>query len=143
MRIILIIFAFISIQSVGQNKSYLELRQEYKNYCEEELIDTITQHGYVNFKIDKDLNLTPKDTIWEEAYCPDYYESTTMLTNYEYALFADSLYSTHSLYYGRKYSEPSDGNFQIKITRDKYCKVKRKKQSTYDFWNWVEKEYLQ
>lgn len=146
MKLTILIFLFVSIQSIGQNKSYLELRQEYKDYCNEYLVDTIIQKGKVEYEIGDKLQLIPKDTVWQPVLCPDYYEESKGIFNCissDYVIFADSLTFTGTLIdYNKDYSEPSIETFQTKITRKKYCKVKRRIEGLEDFWFWVEKEYL-
>lgn len=162
-NLILIIIVLISTQVVGQQNtvvdhfpstlasintdqpepSYLDLRREYKEYCNKIVIDTVILNGTVKYEIGDGLKLIPKDTVWEQVYCRDYinnnYESSFgYLTVSDYC----TLTSVIDTINWAGYSEPSKETFTTKITRKKYCKVKQERESQEGFWEWVNKNYL-
>ena len=122
------------------NKSYLELRQEYRDYCNQITIDTVIQLGEVKYKISDDLRPTLIDTVWSEVECRKYlnscYDDLSVIGAYLRKCYSDTIFS---LGYS---SKPSKEIFSTQITRQKYCKVKQERETQEGFWDWVNKTYL-
>lgn len=132
--------------------SYLWLREKYKQHCDSIVIDTLEETGIVHYQMHQqngELKLIPLDTVWEEKECREYLiptdpifwwnsdtgVSVNMVDDYNMALSASGVIRT------RVYSTPIQ-YFTTEIKRFKYCKIKYKKGSQEDFWNWVDRNYL-
>ncbi len=143
--IILVLVLICSLQGFGQNRSYLDLRKEYRDYCNEITIDTLTQNGVVNYEIGDGLKLIPKDTVWNSISCPEYKDDKYYFRIGYGGISLSNLFICDSIYtrnYISDYSEPSVQSFQTKISRSKYCKVKQEPETQEGFWDWVNKNYL-
>lgn len=148
-NLLLLIMLMVSIITSGQEPSYLELRKEYREYCNQIVIDTVLQTGIVKYEIGDGLKLIPKDTVWNKAYCDDYvndnYYSGNIWSGNRMLLSSGVSYNLCSSIDSIAWidhSEPSVETFTTKITRDKYCKVKQERETQEGFWEWINKNYL-
>lgn len=133
------------------DKSYLELRREYKAYCDSIVIDTLVEDGKINYDVklvDGKAELTPIDTIWYVRVCEGYKNiSKFVWTDNElgWTTTTGTVLTTtgNNLNYVTltDYSE-IETKFYVKITREKYCKCKNQPATYSDFFEWVDKNYL-
>jgi len=116
---------------------------QYISDCNQLVSDTVKQNGTVNVKykpviVNGEIShyiLSPIDTVWNKVECNDY----------KYDYYQGSLISSGSLYYvnnatnyastGISYTKIEQVNNKINITRNKVCKIKKRKASFEDFWN--------
>lgn len=147
MRKLLLLFVtvIISLNVMSQKKeTVFEVYQKYVIDCNEIVLDTIIESGtvkmeYKPFKMDGSdcLMLVPIDTAWNESVCKPYkyvkrygttfgnlYDGSITLTNY-----ATNTSSTFS------YGTTQISQMSENITREKICKIKKRKPSFDDFWN--------
>lgn len=115
-----------------------DLIAEYKRHCNETVLDTVEQTGYVY--TNEDLRL---DTVWLYTECPTYkFRDLGIFTLVDDALISGSTWYVDtmqgpslSIYRGRSFSEDLET-----VTRPMICEVKRRELRPWSahFWQWVE-----
>ncbi len=126
--------------------------EDYVNYCNEEVLDTITQEGKVTIQLiaiynDEGVLLKymysmDRDTVWEEprtdAYKNDY-EAWDRFYNSGSITLGNSTWSTSNIYLGKSYDIKEDIGSEITLGLvQKYVYIlKREKPSQRGFFNYI------
>ena len=149
--ILLLLLAYCPIL---KGQTFVDLVKEYEEYCQELVFDTITQDGYIEYKLipvkkkRKTIHYVygDADTTWLKPDCPEYKISWTsrLLTgNYIISL---SNYNLSNLVYDstKVRSHPIISTEKVKhttidISRQYVCKCKRRQVEPFSehFWNWI------
>ena len=139
-----------SVLMAQEKENAFDVYQKYVSDCNQLVLDTIIESGtihmeYKPFKMDGNecLMLVPIDTVWNEMICKEYkyYETSLYLSNGFSIGNTYTLMNTSSNFsYGTKQISQMSEN----ITREKICKIKRRRPSFSDFWDrWcVENGYI-
>ena len=132
--------------------SYLWLREKYKQHCDSIVIDTLEETGIIHYRVNPqngEFKLIPLDTVWEEKECREFLINKNNLTWWtsDTGVSVNTIddhnmvLSASGTIRNRTYSTPIQ-YFTTEIKRFKYCKIKYKRGSQEDFWNWTEQKYL-
>lgn len=133
--------------------SYLELRKEYKEYCNEIVSDTISEQGFITFESRikpntiTDVEFVAIDTNWYSGHCKEYkfnsnvYFDTTNVVRGEWRGSTTTLEG--NLSWGSNIITPINDKYtSVEISRVKVCYIKRCPETQDGFWEWVEENYL-
>lgn len=135
----------VHIPNLVRDKTFLELYDEYLDYCNEIVNDTVIQTGKVDNKLvpvkDKKgdvlyyKRVSKKDTTWMSYDCQDYkYEAGTLYFN-RGLVWHDTLVW--------KYSSDYLSSDVEEVTRERICKIKRERPTPNGFFEWINNFYCE
>lgn len=135
MKYIITILLLI-ITTLTHSQDFKTLIQEYEDYCNQEVQDTVTQTGYSYTKVLDNGEVVVEKTVWDKADCPTYKYNESYFNFTTVAID----YSSHDLYWGNGIkTEKKESVNRFKVTREYICNCKLRKIIPFSehFWNWI------
>jgi len=153
-KLILFLLFFVNI-SLACSQNFIDLLNEYEDYCEEIVTDTLIQEGTIFWENVPVLNNDGKiihysignpSTIWSEVNCPDYKHDR--LDNFVNFISVGNNYSnniwiaTDTLTEWVLPNSIKTSSYETEITRKYICECKRRQVQPWseDFWNWIKQK---